>query len=52
MSLTFTKKMKISLQRKSDAYKFTVIDDKLLSYNKEIVDYEREEISLKIELYV
>ena len=40
ISLMFMKKVKIPLHRKSDVYKFTVIDDKLLSYNKEMIDHK------------
>ena len=44
--------MKISLQKKSDVYKVTAVDDKLLSYNKEMIDYKIEEIRLQIRPYV
>ena len=42
MSSMFTKKVKILLQQKKgrDTYKVTSIDDKALSYNKRVVDYE------------
>ena len=52
MSLMFTKKVKISLQRKSDVYKVTAVDNKLLSYNNRIIDYKTEEIRLQIEPHV
>ena len=42
----FIKKVKILLQRKSNAYAVTDIDEKLLEYNKEIIDQEIEEIRL------
>ena len=46
MSFTFTKRVKISLQKKSDVYKVTIIDNELLSYNNEIIDHEIKEIRL------
>ena len=45
---TFTKKVKILLQKKSDVYKVTAVDDKLLVYNKEMVDQEIKETRLYI----
>ena len=48
----FTKKTKISLQKKSNVYAVTDIDEKLLEYNKETVDWETEEIRLQIESYM
>ena len=52
MSSAFIKNVKISLQKKSDAYEVTVLDNKLLSYNKEIINHETEEIILQIEPHV
>ena len=52
MSLTFTKKVKILLQKKSDVYKVNVVDDKLLSYNNRIINHKTREIRLQIRLYV
>ena len=46
MSLTFTKKVKISLQDKSDVYKVTAVDDKLLFYNNRMIDCKIKEIKL------
>ena len=46
MSLTFTKKVKLPLQKKSNVYKVTAVDNKLLFYNKEIIDHKIEEIRL------
>ena len=46
MSLTFIKKVRISLQKKSDVYKVTVIDNKLLFYNNRMIDHKIEEIRL------
>ena len=44
----FIKKVKILFQKKSDVYVVTDIDEKLLEYNKEIVDQEMKEIRLQI----
>ena len=52
MSLTFTKKVKISLQKKSDTTKVTAIDNELLSYNNRIINHETKEIRLSIRPYV
>ena len=52
MSPTFTRKAKISLQKKSDAYKVTAVDDKLLSYNNEMIDHKIKEIRLQIRPHV
>ena len=38
MSPVFMKKIKLSLQKKSDAYKVTAVNNKLLFYNKEMID--------------
>ena len=45
MSSMFIKKVKISLQQKKDRdiYKVTSVDDKALSYNKEVVDHKTED---------
>ena len=45
---SFAKKADILLQRKSDVYAVTDIDEKLLRYNKEMIDQEIEEIRLWI----
>ena len=52
MSSMFVKKVKISLQKKSDVYKVTVIDDKLLLYNNKMIDHKIEEIRLQIKPHV
>ena len=52
LSLEFTKKVKISLQKKSDVYAVTDIDEKSLEYNKETVDQETEETQLQIRSYM
>ena len=49
---TFTKKVKIPLQKKNDIYKITAVDNKLLVYNKEIVDQKIKEIRLYIRPHV
>ena len=46
LSSEFTKKTKISLQKKSNVYTVTDIDEKSLEYNKEMIDWETEEIRL------
>ena len=46
MSSMFTKKAKLPLQAKSDVYKVTAVDNKLLFYNKEMINYEIKEIRL------
>ena len=46
MLSSFVKKANILLQRKSDVYVVTDIDEKSLKYNKERVDQEIEEIRL------
>ena len=48
LSPEFMKKMKISLQKKSNVYAVTDIDEKSLEYNKEMIDQETEEIWLQI----
>ena len=52
LSSEFTKKVKISLQKKSNVYAVTDIDEKPLKYNKETVDHETEEIRLQIRSYM
>ena len=52
MSLMFTKKVKISLQEKSDVYEITAVDEKLLSYNNKMLNYKIEEIRLQIKPHV
>ena len=42
----FTRKIKISLHKKSDIYKVTAIYNKLLLYNNRIINYETEDIRL------
>ena len=46
MLSNFIRKANILLQRKSNAYAVTDIDEKFLKYNKETVDQETEEIRL------
>ena len=48
----FTKKAKILLQKKSDVYAVTDIDEKLFEYNKETVNQETEEIRLQIRPHI
>ena len=52
LSPEFMKKAKISLQKKSNAYAVTDIDEKPLEYNKETVDQETEETQLQIEPHI
>ena len=52
LSSEFTKKVKISLQKKSDVYAVTDIDEKFLEYNKKTVDQEIKEIRLWIRLHM
>ena len=52
MLFILTKRVKISLQKKSDVYKVTAVDDELLSYNNRIIDYKIEKIRLQIESHV
>ena len=52
LSSEFVKKAKISLQKKSDVYAVTDIDEKSLEYNKETVDQETEEIRLQIRPHI
>ena len=52
MLFTFIKKVNILLQKKSDVYEVTAVDDKLLLYNNEMIDHKMKEIRLEIELYV
>ena len=42
----FTKKVKIPLQKKSDVYKVTTVDDKLLLYNNKIINHKIKKIRL------
>ena len=42
----FAKKAKILLQKKSNAYAVTDIDEKSFEYNKEMINQEIEEIKL------
>ena len=48
LSPEFTKKAKISLQKKSNVYAVTDIDEKPLRYNGEKVDHKTEETRLHI----
>ena len=48
LSPEFAKKAKIPLQRKSDAYAVTDIDEKPLGYNEGKVDHKTEETRLQI----
>ena len=52
ISSSFIKKAKILLQIKSDIYTVTDIDEKLLEYNKEIINQEIKEIRLCIRSYI
>ena len=52
LSSEFVKKTKILLQKKSDVYAVTDIDEKLLEYNEEKIDQETEEIRLHIESHI
>ena len=52
LSSEFMKKAKILLQKKSNVYAVTDIDEKLLEYNKETVDQEIEEIWLQIRSHI
>ena len=52
MSLTFTKKVRILLEEKSDVYKVTAVDDKLLSYNNDMIDHKTDKIRLQIRPHV
>ena len=42
--LEFMKKVKILLQKKSNVYAVTDIDEKSLEYNKEMINQEMKEI--------
>ena len=46
MLSSFVKRVNILLQRKSDAYTVTDIDEKSFEYNKEKIDQEMKEIRL------
>ena len=46
LSSIFIKKVKILLQKKSNTYKVTAVNNKLLLYNNEIIDYKIKEIRL------
>ena len=52
LSSEFTKKVKILLQKKSNVYAVTDIDEKSLEYNEEKVDHEMEEIRLCIRSHI
>ena len=52
LSPEFAKKVKILLQKKSNIYAVTDIDEKSLRYNKETVDQETEEIRLQIRSHI
>ena len=52
MLLEFIKKVNILLKRKSNVYIVTVINKKLLDYNKEKIDQQTEEIKLQIRSYI
>ena len=53
MSSMFIKKVKILLQQKKgrDIYKVTSVDNKTLSYNKEVVDHKMKDTWLQIGPY-
>ena len=44
LSLEFIRKVRILLQKKSDVYTVTDIDEKFLEYNKDMINCEIEEI--------
>ena len=46
MSPAFVKRARISLQKKSDIYKVTSVNNKLLSYNNKMINHKTEEIRL------
>ena len=50
--LEFVRKVKILLQKKSDVYVVTDIDEKLLEYNKEMINQKIKEIWLQIESHM
>ena len=52
LSSEFTKKAKILLQKKSNVYAVTDIDEKSLEYNKEIIDQEMKKTQLQIESHM
>ena len=52
MLLIFTKKAKTLFQKKSNVYKVTAVNNKLLSYNNRIIDHEMKEIRLQIRSHV
>ena len=52
LSSEFMKKAKILLQKKSNAYAVTDIDEKSCEYNKEMIDQKIEEIRLQIEPHI
>ena len=52
LSSEFVKKVKILLQKKSDVYAVTDIDEKLLEYNKEMINQKIKEIWLQIESHM
>ena len=52
LSSEFIRKVKISLQTKSDIYAVTDIDKKLLKYNKEMINQEIKEIRLQIKSHM
>ena len=52
MSPAFIKKARISLQKKSDIYKVTAVDNELLLYNNRMIDHKIKEIRLQIRPHV
>ena len=52
ISPVLIKKVKISLQKKSNAYEVTVIEDELLSYNNKMINYKIKEIRLQIRPHI
>ena len=52
LSSEFVKKAKISLQKKSDVYTVTDIDEKSLEYNEEKINHKTEEIRLHIRSHI
>ena len=52
LSPEFARKTKILLQKKSNAYAVTDIDEKFLRYNEEKIDHKTEEIRLHIRSHI
>ena len=48
----FVRKVRISLQEKSDVYAVTDIDKKSLEYNKDMINHKTEETQLQIKSHI